>query len=264
MQSHFSWYQLLPGYESFHSYLQESLGSTVLFNKGLLPADGRINTIHHLVAGALVLLLLFTLSGIARWQLRHPSQVLVPSKRLTVLTFFELFLEGLSQVMRDIIGSDYRRHVSFVATLGLYILFSNLLGLVPGFLPPTDSLNTTLACGLAVFIYFNYHGLRVNGIGHITHLANPIGVWWGWLLSPLFFPVELVGLLVRPFSLAVRLAGNMIGDHKVLLTFVGLMPILLPLPFFALGLLVSIVQTVVFCLLTCVYISLHTQEIEHA
>ena len=264
MQSHFSWYQLLTGYENVHTFLQETLGFTVLFKQGLLPENGRIHTIHHLVAGLLVLLALFTLSALARWQLRHPSQVLVPSKHLTVLTFFELFLEGLSQVMQDIIGPDYRRHIPFVATLGLYILFSNLLGLVPGFLPPTDSLNTTLACGLAVFVYFNYHGLRTHGIGHITHLANPLGVWWGWFLSPLFFPVEIVGLLVRPFSLAVRLAGNMIGDHKVLLTFIGLMPFLLPLPFFALGLLVSVVQTVVFCLLTCVYISLHTQEVEHA
>ncbi|MEM7403121.1 MAG: F0F1 ATP synthase subunit A, partial [Myxococcota bacterium] len=244
--------------------LQDLLNFTVVFDKKLLPPNAEINTIHHLVASACVVLFLFVLSGVARWQLRHKSQVLVPSQRLTVLTFFELFVENLSGVMRDIIGPDYRRHVPFVATLGLYILFSNLLGLVPGFLPPTDSLNTTLACGLAVFVYFNYQGFRVHGMGHVTHLANPLGAWWGWFLSPLFFPVELVGIIVRPFSLAVRLAGNMIGDHKVLLTFLGFLPILLPLPFFATGLLISIIQTFVFCLLTCVYISLHTQPLEHA
>jgi F-type H+-transporting ATPase subunit a len=75
--------------------------------------------------------------------------------------------------------------------------------------------------------------------------------------------VELIGLVVRPFSLGVRLAGNMIGDHKVLFAFSGVLPFLLPLPFYLLGLLVCIIQTIVFCLLTCVYISLHTQEESH-
>ncbi len=263
MDHHFSWYQLLPGYSQLHVYMQENLSHTVLFNGGLLPQTGVINTVHHLVAGALVLAFLMLLSIIARGQMRDMERVIVPSTRFTVLTFFELFVEGLCTVMQDIIGPDYRRHVPFVATLGLYILFSNLLGLVPGFLPPTDNLNTTLACGLAVFAYFNYQGLRVHGIGHLAHLANPVGTWWGWFLAPLMFPVECVGLLVRPLSLGIRLAGNMIGDHKVLLVFMGMMPILVPLPFFILGLLVSVIQTAVFCLLTCVYIALHTQEVEH-
>ena len=82
-------------------------------------------------------------------------------------------------------------------------------------------------------------------------------------MAPLFLPIELIGLLVRPFSLGIRLAGNMMGDHKVLLAFAGVLPFLLPLPFMVLGLLVALIQTAVFCILTCVYISLHAQEASH-
>jgi F-type H+-transporting ATPase subunit a len=201
------------------------------------------------------------LSILSKQKLKNIENFIVPSSKITIINLFESILEVLIGLMRDIIGDKYKDHISLVGTLALFILCSNLLGLVPGFLPPTDNLNTTVACGFVVFVYFNYHGIKMHGISHFTHLGNPCGTWWGWFLSPLFFPVELIGLFVRPFSLGIRLAGNMIGDHKVLLAFVGVMPLLLPLPFFVLGLLVSIIQTVVFCLLTCVYISLHTHEL---
>ncbi len=263
MEHHFSWYDLLPGVQRLHDFLQQNYAHTVVFNGGIMPDKGVINTVHHLVAGLIVVFALAVMSLMANRKLRHIEDVIIPNPKFSLLNFFELITQTLANLMRDVIGPDYKRHVPFVGTLCLYILFSNLLGLVPGFVPPTDNLNTTLACGLCVFVYFNMQGFRVQGIGHITHMANPLGVWWGWFLAPLMLPVELIGVLVRPFSLAVRLAGNMIGDHKVLLAFAGIMPILVPLPFFVLGLLVALIQTAVFCILTCVYISLHTQEESH-
>lgn len=263
MDHHQSWYDFLPWYSDLHCYLQANFSKTVVFNGGILPDKGVFNSVHHIVAALLVVFILMIMSIIARSRLKNIESALIPPIKITVLNFFEIILDVLMGLMRDIIGPDYKRHVPLVGTLALFILLSNLLGLIPGFLPPTDNLNTTIACGLIVFIYFNYQGLKANGIGHFTHLANPFGEWWGWFLAPLFLPVELVGLIVRPFSLGIRLAGNMIGDHKVLLAFVGTMPLLLPIPFFMLGLLVSIIQTTVFCLLTCVYISLHTQEANH-
>lgn len=260
---HFSWYQLFPGYAALHAYLQTHFSTTVLFNGGILPKDPTFQTVHHLFAAFLVLGILVTLSLLVRTHVQDLDKALIPEKRITLTNLVELLLQSLMSVMRDIIGQDYKRHVPFVGTLCLFILVSNLLGLIPGFIPPTDNLNTTLACGLSVFVYFNLQGLRVHGIHHILHLANPLGVWWGWFLMPLMLPVELIGLLVRPFSLAIRLAANMIGDHKVLFAFAGLMPFLLPIPFLLLGLLVAVIQTTVFCFLTCVYISLHTQETEH-
>ena len=104
------------------------------------------------------------------------------------------------------------------------------MGLVPGFVPPTDNLNTTFACALVVFLWFNYYGLKVHGIGHITHLLNPLGTKAGWFFFWFFGPVEILGLLVRPVTLAVRLACNMIGDHAILFAFAGIFPLLLPIP----------------------------------
>src|SRR5688572_13118691 len=149
MDHHQSWYDFLPGYPG--------------------------HAAHHVAAALLVLLVLGALALLSHLRLRNLDACLVPSPKITVLNFFEVLLEGCMNLMRDIIGHDYKRHVPLIATLALFILFSNLLGLVPGFVPPTDSLNTTLACGLIVFVYFNIQGLRVHGIGHIKHLANPIG-----------------------------------------------------------------------------------------
>jgi F-type H+-transporting ATPase subunit a len=220
--------------------LQENFSSTVIFRNGILPREQIFETVHHIFAALLVFFILFVFSLIAKYKLKNIEDNIIPSSRINITNIFELILQLLTSLMKDIIGNDYRRYVPLVGTLALFILVSNLLGLVPGFVPPTDNLNTTIGCGLVVFFYFNYHGLRTHGISHITHLANPLGAWWGWFLSPLLFPVELIGLCVRPLSLG--------------------MPFLLPLPFYVLGLMICIIQTLVFCLLTCVYISLHTQE----
>ena len=112
-------------------------------------------------------------------------------------------------------------------------------------------------------MYYNFHGLRAHGLGHIAHMANPAGTWWGWILTPLMFPIEIVSHCARPFSLAVRLAANMVGDHAVLAAFLGLLPIFVPLPFLLLGFIVCTVQTIVFVLLTTIYIALAVEEAHH-
>lgn len=263
MDHHSSWYHFLPWYSQLLSFFQEHFSSTVVFRSGLMPKERIFETMHHVFAAILVLLILVFFSLWARLRLRNIEKAVVPSPKITVVNLLEVLMTVVMGLMSDIIGKDYKRYVPLVGTLALFILCSNLLGLVPGFVPPTDNLNTTIGCGLVVFAYFNYHGFRVHGFGHLTHLANPLGAWWGWLLAPLLFPVELIGILVRPLSLGIRLAGNMIGDHKVVFAFAGVLPFLLPLPFYLLSLLVCIIQTIVFCLLTCVYISLHTQEESH-
>lgn len=263
MDHHSSWFHLLPWYQQLMAFFQGNFSESVVFRSGLLPKERIFETMHHIFAALLVVLILSFLSLWAHMKLKNLEQSIVPSPKITLVNLIELLMSTLLSLMKDIIGKDYKRYVGLVGTLALFILCSNLLGLIPGFVPPTDNLNTTIGCGLVVFAYFNFHGFRVHGMGHITHLANPLGAWWGWFLSPLLFPVELIGLLVRPLSLGIRLAGNMIGDHKVLFAFAGVMPFLLPLPFYLLGLLVCVIQTIVFCLLTCVYISLHTQEESH-
>ena len=140
-----------------------------------------------------------------------------------------------------------------MGALFIYILFSNLLGLIPGFLPPTDNLNTNVACALTVFIFYNYQGFKAHGFAYLKHFMGPI--WW---LAPIMVVIEVISHLVRPASLSVRLFGNISGDHLVLGIFSSLVPIGVPVIFLFLGLFVSVIQAFVFTLLSMVYISLAT------
>lgn len=256
MDHHTSWLSFLPGYGNLLHFVQDRYGSTEVM------AKGGPTTVHHVYAALLVLLILGVASLVARLRVKDLEKAVIPPSKLGVVAFFELFLETVFGLMEQIIGPTYKRYVPLIGTIGLFIFTSNLIGLVPGMLPATDNLNTTLALGLIVFVYFNFHGLRVQGLHHLTHLANPVGTWWGWFLMPLMLPIELISLCVRPVSLGIRLAANMVGDHAVLFAFAGIFPLLLPLPFYALGLLVALIQTAVFVILSCVYIALHTAEAE--
>jgi F-type H+-transporting ATPase subunit a len=166
----------------------------------------------------------------------------------------EIVLEQIQGMIDDVMGPQGRPYLPFIATLGLFIFAANLLSLVPGTTGPTTNLNTTAAC--AVIVFFAYHaiGLRAQGpVNYIKHFMGP--VWW---LAPLMLPIELISHLARPVSLSLRLMGNMVADHKVVFTFFTLFPLLLPVPFLFLGLLVCFVQTFVFCVLTMIYIALAT------
>jgi F-type H+-transporting ATPase subunit a len=143
------------------------------------------------------------------------------------------------------------KYFPFIGALAFFIFFSNLMSLIPGFAPPTDTLKTNVALALLVFFATHYFGVREHGVAYFKHFLGP--VWW---LSWLMLPVELMSHLARPASLSLRLMGNMASDHKLVATLFVLVPILVPVPFLVLGILVSIVQTMVFCLLSMVYISM--------
>jgi F-type H+-transporting ATPase subunit a len=250
-----TWLNFLPGYQQIEAYLQST---------GVGLISGRPVLFQHVAAALLVGLILLLVGSRARTQLNAAEGGgVVPEAGISVRNIIEMFLEAVYGQMKSIIGPEASRYFPVIATLALYILICNLMGLIPGFLPPTDNWNTTFACAFFVFIYYNYHGLRVNGIHHIAHMANPVGETWGWFLAPLMFPIEIVSHIARPFSLGVRLATNMIGDHAVLGAFIGLVPILVPIPFLALGLLVCCVQTMVFVLLSIIYIALAVEEAHH-
>jgi F-type H+-transporting ATPase subunit a len=251
MDSHSTWWNLLPGYDNLQALLQTNV----------VYGETHEIVAQHIFGAALVALFLLVgaLSG-SRVFRAGP----VPAKRFGLAAIFDAVLGVAAGLCKDIIGGhEWKRYFPLIATLGLFILFSNLLGLIPGFAPPTDNLETTAVCGVIVFLYYNFHGFRVNGIKVLTHMANPMGVWWGWFLAPLMFPVELVGHLARPLSLALRLRGNMFGDHMVIALFAGILPIVLPMPFLMLGTLVCMIQAFVFCVLSCVYISMAVAHDDH-
>lgn len=255
MDHHTTWLSFLYGYDWLEQQVQAFGG------RGLL---GNPIVIQHVVAAMLVVAVVLLLSWRARADIKGAGMgAIIPTPRISVRNIIEAVAEALYRQMQQIIGKDAKRYFPVLFALTLFIFFSNILGLIPGFVPPTDNWNTTFACGAWVFAYYNYHGLRTHGLGHIAHMANPTGQWWGWFMAPLMFPIELVSHIARPFSLGVRLAANMVGDHAVLLGFLALVPILVPLPFMALGLIVSVVQTLVFVLLSMIYIALAVADAHH-
>ncbi len=219
---------------------------------------------HHVSMGVFVLLVLCLLSYLAFKKMvvsGAQEEALVPSDRLTLRNLFELFTEMVLKFLDDILGHRGREFLPLIGTLGFFILFSNLLGLVPGFLPPTDSLNTTMACALVVFFATHYYGVKAHGIKYLRHFLGPV-LW----LAPLMLPIELISHLARVLSLSMRLFGNIMADH-MLLSLTLAAPLILPLflsPLsLVLGVFVSLIQTFIFMLLSMIYISLAVEESEH-
>lgn len=258
MPPHTSWLNYIPGYDALAHALHEQ-GHGWLFGD---PVHAQ-----HVAALILVLLFLTLLALSARSGLSKAKGDILPDSKLTLRNFVELLMEGVLMIMQFAMPRAAAiRHFWLIGPLGFFILFSNLLGLIPGFLPPTESFNTTFACASVVFIYYNFYALKKLGIGHIEHMANPMGEWTlvAFILAPLFLIVETISHCIRPVSLSVRLLCNIAGDHLVLGVFIGIFPLILPIPFMALGLFVALVQTFIFLLLSSVYIGEVEANIEHA
>jgi F-type H+-transporting ATPase subunit a len=173
----------------------------------------------------------------------------------------EVGVLAVRSMIEDIIGPHGLQYFPVVMTFAVLILVSNLMGLFPLFMAPTSATSVTFALGLSSFVYYNYIGIRENGLlNHLKHFAGPI--WW---IAPLIFVIELVSNLVRPFSLGIRLFGNMFADEKVLETVSNMAP---PYTYFAvpvimvlmaLSVFVALIQTFVFILLSQLYLS----EVSH-
>ena len=215
---------------------------------------------NHVSMTILVSIVLMLTTWVARGQLQRAMKNkdggLVPDSKLTYRNFFEIVAESLYQLTESVIGHhDTPLYYPVIGSLFVFIFASNLIGLVPAFQPSTDNMNTTLALGLFVFLYYNFIGFKVHGVGYIKQFLGPVV-----FLAPLMLVIELASHLFRPLSLALRLRGNIMGDHIVLGVFSGLVPYFLPVIFYGLGVFVAFMQAFVFCLMTMVYISLSTSH----
>lgn len=166
---------------------------------------------------------------------------------------------ALKDMVVNVIGEHGYRYFPVVATFAVLILVSNLMGLFPLFMSPTAHVNVTFALGLTSFIYYNYVGIKENGlIGHLAHFAGPI--WW---IAPLIFLIELFSNIIRPMTLGIRLFANMFADEQIAMIISGLFPpftqILVPVILMPLAVFIAFVQTLVFTLLSMIYIS----EVSH-
>ena len=169
--------------------------------------------------------------------------------------FMEVIIGGIENMVVETMGEHGRSFFPLIATLALFILVSNLIGLIPGFYPPTANINTTAACAVVVFFATHLVGVKEHGIKYVKHFMGPI-IW----LAPMMFFIEVIGHLSRVISLTLRLFGNMNGHELVLMIFFGLAPFLVPLPMMMMGVLVSFIQAFVFMLLAMIYISGSMEE----
>ena len=223
-----------------------------LFFVKLFEAIGLGHFAHaypHVIYSWVVMIILIALSAVAA-----KSVTLIPSKAQNV---FELLISGMEDFMVEIAGEESRWLFPLIATVFIYIFVANMIGLVPGFMPPTASISTTLSCALVVVVFTHVIGIKYHGVAYIKHFMGP--VWW---MVPIIFPIELIGHVARVLSLTFRLFGNMMGHELVLMILFGLAgAFFAPLPIMALGIFVALVQAFVFFLLSIMYFA---GAMEHA
>jgi F-type H+-transporting ATPase subunit a len=221
--------------------------------------DPSYRSFEPVVTSLLVIVFFSLLALRTRRQLTDVDRAVVPDDKLTLRTFMEAFIAFFYGVARDVMGPKRaKRYFPIIGGSACFIFFANLITLIPGFSPPTSSLNITLGCALTVFLLFNYYGLQANGLGYLKHMGGPV-----WYLWPFIFLIELFSACVRPVTLSIRLMVNMAVDHLLGTIAIGLVALLVPVPLMFLGAIVIVVQTLVFSLLTSIYIGLATEHEEH-
>lgn len=225
------------------------------FIEGVHPSWASFESIF---AALFIFLLVLVLAVLARRRLVRVDEAVIPDEKLTLRTFMEVFLGYFYDLAKSMMGAERaKKYFPLIGVSAIFVFFSNVMALLPGMPVATSNLNVTLGCALVVFVLFNAYGIAVNGWGYIKHLAGP-----AWYLAWLVLPIELISLCVRPITLAVRLMLNLSVDHLILGIFVSLVALVIPIPLMALGCLIVLIQTLVFTLLTTIYISLATEH-EH-
>lgn len=213
-------------------------------------------TVMFIIACAITLLLVWVLKGKLTQDEPHGGQ--------QTLEVSVLALRGL---LEDVVGPHGLKYFPVVGTFAILILVSNLMGLVPFLLPPTTSTSVTFALGISSFAYYNYIGVKENGIlGHLGHFAG-VHYFSGWMLvimGPAMFVIEIISNSVRPMSLGLRLFGNLFGDEQVGANVAGLYPpytyVIVPAVLLILSVFAAFMQTFIFTLLSMIYIG----EVSHA
>jgi len=175
--------------------------------------------------------------------------------------FLESIIEALYGLCRENMEERWADSVfPLVGTLALFILLSNLMGLIPGFEAPTGNLNTTAACAVPVFFATHFFGLRAHGLHYINHFLGPMRSIWALPLMVMMFVIEVISHISRPLTLSIRLFGNMMSKHFLMAVAAMLVAPIVPVAILGLGVLVSVVQAFVFVLLATLYLAGAVEE----
>ncbi len=249
-------------------------GFLLLMSTPVIAAEGGF-TWSHLILGFLekplmsigvdplpILDMLFVVAGLIAFAYFggkpfRNAEMVEPSGKASFTHFIEVLVGGIYNFLSGIIqhGVGAKPLFPVLGTYALFILLMNLMGLVPGFNPPTDQWNVTLPLALLIFVMTHFLGLKIHGTHYFKQFVGPL--WW---LAPLMIPIEVISHCVRPMSLSIRLFGNMTGDHKVVLVFTSILAVGLPIPFMGLGILISVLQAFVFVLLSAIYFEIAMGE----
>ncbi len=206
----------------------------------------------HVVMETVVLLAIIVIFSILRTRL----SVEAPGK---IQQAFELFVEFLKEQLEANIGHDGHKYLNIIGTFAIFIVFANLLGLIPGFISPTSNVNVPAGCAIVVFLYYQYQGMKKQGVfKYLKHFMGPVP-----LLAPLMIPIEVIGHVARPATLTIRLFANIMAEELVITIFFGIVPLLVPLPFMAFAIFGGLLQAFIFCTLTMVYLGGAVATEEH-
>ncbi len=217
----------------------------------LIPGVG--HEYSHVATAGIVTAALVVTSFAAKSALGTGEKATIPADKFSLRALVELATEFIAGLVDMVIGHHGRKYIPMFASVFVFVLVNNLVGVIPGMTPATENLNTTLAMGIFMFVTYNILGLMENGVGYLKHFLGPV-IW----LAPLMVIIEIISHLVRPASLGLRLANVIKGDHTVVGIFLDLVPIGVPIPFCLMGMFVCFVQAFVFTLLSMVYVSMAT------
>jgi F-type H+-transporting ATPase subunit a len=262
MGPHGTWFDFIPGLKGLEQQLHPVLGRTWVW-QSFQTTHFEIS--HMIIAAIVVALIALGAISYAGSVRKLGDQALLPPSKLGTRAVFEGLADGVFGVLEGVMGpKNARKYLPFLGTFFVFILFSNLISLVPGFRAPTDTLKTNVGLAVMVFLATHILGFKEHGIhyleqftGHLP-LKSPLVI-----LVPLMFVIEVISHLIRPVTLSIRLMANMFADHAVVSVFFALVPFLVPVPLMLLGVFVSVVQALVFTLMSATYISLAVAHEEH-
>jgi F-type H+-transporting ATPase subunit a len=252
MGEHGTWFDYLNRF-GWWRHFNESAEHALTRKWKFLMFDETGWTLNHVLTTLVVVLFVVVGAMAFRNGLKSKDQGLVPPRKMNLRNFMEVMAESVFGMVEGAMGEKHaKKFFPLIGALFFFILFGNMIGLIPGFVTPNDTLKTNVGIAVLVFVLTHYYGIKEHGVGrYLAHFAGPMPA-----LAPLIIPIELISHFARPLSLAGRLLGNMMADHKVVMSFFALVPILVPIPFLLLGLLVCFIQALVFCTLAMVYIGM--------
>ena len=236
-------------------FFNKIFGKPIAFLLGLVGIE--VKHPEHLFPDHIVMALIVAVFLILFFWLTSRNLTTIPSSRQS---FLEIIIQAFESLLAETIGEEGKKYLPMIATVGLFILCCNLLGLVPGFMSPTSKLNVTFGCALTVSIYYHWQGIKAQVFfKYFRHFMGPVP-----FLAPLMIPIEIISHFSRPVSLSLRLFGNIFAEELLILIVVSILPFFLPIPFMAVAIITAVIQAFVFILLASIYIGgAVAQEEEH-